>query len=143
MVEGSGLGGVEDRLLLAICSHLSPSSVLRTSSHPLIPPSSVATQTHSRFCSSSCFCGCSRFCSRASARALPAIDPGFSCSALQIRVASWPSWEGPAIQGDPRNSPLSLFFLLSPVNSSMPLWGQCSARQTFTACHSSCGLPCV
>ena len=143
MVEGSGLCGVGDGLLLDVCSDLSPSSVLRTASHPLIPPSSVVTQIHSRFCSSSCFYDSSRFYSRASAGTLPVIDPGFSCSALQIRVASWPSREGPAIQDDPRSSPLSWFSLLFLVDSSMLLWGQCSARQTSTACHSSCGLPCL
>ena len=104
-----------DGLLLDVCSDLSPSSVLRTASHPLIPRSSVATQIHSRFCSSSCFYGSSRFYSRASASTLPVVDPGFSCSALQIRVASWPSRQGPAIQDDRRSSPLSWFSLLFPV----------------------------
>ena len=34
MVEGSGLGGVGDRLLLDVRSDLSASSVLRIASHP-------------------------------------------------------------------------------------------------------------
>ena len=78
VVEGLGPGGVGGQLLLSICPDLSPSSV---SNHPYIIPSSAATKIHSRFC------GSSPFCRRASASTLPAVDPGFLCSALQIRAA--------------------------------------------------------
>lgn len=117
VVEGLGPGRVGDQLLLSICPDLSPSSF---SNHPYIVPSSAATKIHSRFC------GSSPFCRRASASTLPAVDPGFFCSALQIRAAFLANLGvggGPAIQDSGRESPpLSLSSQLSPVSSSMLAW---------------------